>query len=500
MAEESDPRETYGGPSKRRCEVRLTPFSFGRSVTSRNYRVAVVPMGTPEEATLSVLRALSRSGDIVAVPLKGVSQMPFDCVGVVVVTRTEGLAATASAISQWHSGPQAMAILVAGIDLDASQLDTLLNYGIHDFVSMPFMPQELLTRLRRALSLLPALPSSKQSAVLDLRLRHFIGANREFANQVAKLPKFAGCNASVLIVGETGTGKEVCAQAIHYLSARASKPWVAVNCGAIPIELVENELFGHAKGAYTAAHSSREGLVREAEGGTLFLDDIDCLPLPAQVKLLRFLQEREYRPVGSNRVQRADVRVIAASSHRLPQMLARGEFRQDLYFRLNVLALELPPLRDRRDDIAALVLHFIQLFRVQYNHNVTGVSPRALERLLVHDWPGNVRELQHAIERAVLMASGPTLAECDIDIADPDPKQRSDESFRAAKDRVVRQFERSYIEHLLACCEGNVTRAAQHAHKNRRAFFELMRKYDIAPGRFRQEPGERRHAVPEGNR
>jgi DNA-binding NtrC family response regulator len=253
----------------------------------------------------------------------------------------------------------------------------------------------------------------------------------------------------------------------------------------MPTDLVENELFGHVKGAYTTAHAGRSGLVREAEGGTLFLDDVDCLPLSAQVKLLRFVQEREYRAVGSNSVQRADVRLIAASNHRLPQMVARGEFRQDLYFRLNVLTLELPPLRERRSDIAALAQHFLRRFSERHGRRVAAISPSALERLMSHDWPGNVRELQHAIERAVLLARGPTLGEDDIEIDGAGPAEAGDATFRAAKDRVVRQFERGYIERLLASCGGNVTHAAMQAGKNRRAFFELMRKHDIRSAPFR---------------
>ncbi len=335
---------------------------------------------------------------------------------------------------------------------------------------------------RRALSALAA----------DPRLRHFIGRNEAFVRELARLPVYARSDAGVLILGETGTGKEVCAQAVHRLSPRAGRPWVAVNCGALPTELIESELFGHAKGAFTTAHMSRSGLVAEAEGGSLFLDDIDCLPVPAQVKLLRFLQEREYRPVGATTVRRADVRVIAASNLRLPKMVERGEFRGDLFFRLNVLLLQLPALRDRRDDIAALARHFLGRFAATHGCRVTGLAPSALERLFLHDWPGNVRELEHVIERAVLLSHGPLLDAADLDLpVAPAPSAgsrgliRTVESFRAAKGRVVQQFERSYIEHLLAICRGNVTQAAQQAGKNRRAFFELMRKHAIEAARFR---------------
>lgn len=329
-------------------------------------------------------------------------------------------------------------------------------------------------------------------------LRHFIGRNEAFVRELAKLPVFARCDAGVLILGETGTGKEVCAQAVHQLSSRAGKPWVAVNCGALPTELIESELFGHVRGAFTTAHTARTGLVAEAEGGSLFLDDIDCLPAAAQVKLLRFLQEREYRPVGASTVRRADVRVIAASNLRLPAMVDRGEFRGDLFFRLNVLLLQLPALRDRRDDIAALAQHFITRFSARHRCGTRGLTPAALERLFLYDWPGNVRELEHVIERAVLLSAAALLAVEDLDLpalpsAHACAPIRTVESFRAAKGRVVQQFERSYIEHLLASCRGNVTQAAQQAGKNRRAFFELMRKYAIEAARFRDgaagEPG-----------
>lgn len=340
----------------------------------------------------------------------------------------------------------------------------------------------------------PQLPEgghpAAQAASIDARLRHFVGSNAVFLNQVARLATFAACDAGVLLLGETGTGKEVFAQALHYLSPRSARPWVAVNCGALHSELIESELFGHVRGAFTTAHANRNGLVREAEGGSLFLDDIDCLPLTAQVKLLRFLQEREYRPVGANQLQRADVRVIAASSRPLAQLVARNEFRQDLLFRLNVLTLELPPLRERLDDVAALAEHFIARFNQRHGRAITGLAPAALQRLLAHPWAGNVRELQHAVERAVLLARGPLLQDSDFDLpgslAAP-AASPAGESFRAAKARVVRGFERSYIEQLLANCAGNVTHAAQQAGKNRRAFFELMRKHRIAAASFRSE-------------
>ncbi|WP_286374192.1 sigma-54-dependent transcriptional regulator [Variovorax saccharolyticus] len=378
------------------------------------------------------------------------------------------------------------AVLAATAGLEAAQLAAMFDAGICDFVALPVVPQELLARVYRLQGASLPIQAPRSQAPSE-RLRCFVGNSPNFACQIAKLPVFAGCNAGVLITGETGTGKEVCAQAVHYLSKRADRPWVAVNCGAIPTELVEDELFGHVRGAYTTACATRQGLVREAEGGTLFLDDIDCLPLMAQSKLLRFLQEREYRPVGSNAVQRADVRVIAASNLQLAQLVASKQFRQDLYFRLNVLSLELPPLRERtQDDIRELALHFIERSSAQFERQVTGLSLAALQRLRCHPWPGNVRELQHVMERAVLLCKGPMIMASDIELGDrPAAAAPPKDSFQSAKASVVRQFERSFVEQLLAEHAGNVTHAALAAKKNRRAFFELMRKHSIEPQRFR---------------
>jgi len=196
------------------------------------------------------------------------------------------------------------------------------------------------------------------------------------------------------------------AQAIHYASRRARGPWVAINCAAIPPELVEDELFGHVRGAYTHAVGSRHGLVREAEGGTLFLDEIDSMPLAAQAKLLRFLQDKQYRVVGASALHTADVRVVAASNRDLRLAAATHTFRQDLFFRLNVLGLTLPPLRERREDIAMLALHFLGQANREAGRHLLGLTPAALRALQAHDWPGNVRELKHALHRAVLTAQG----------------------------------------------------------------------------------------------
>ncbi len=311
-----------------------------------------------------------------------------------------------------------------------------------------------------------------------------VGHSEAFVAALVRLPRYARCDAGVLVLGETGTGKEVCAQALHYASPRAGGPFVAINCAAIPAELVEDELFGHVRGAYTHAHAARSGLVAEAEHGTLFLDEIDALPLAAQAKLLRFLQDQQYRPVGSSQSRQAHVRVVAASNRPLEALAARGEFRQDLLFRLNMLTLVLPPLRDRMADLPALAEHFLALSRRDGQHALTGIAPAALARLMAWHWPGNVRELKHAVDRAALLAAGPVLQESDLDFGPAAPAPVA-EGFNAAKERAVRDFERQYIHRTLAEAGGNITQAARLARKHRRAFFELLRKHDIDAARYR---------------
>ena len=397
---------------------------------------------------------------------------------------SQGHAAATARIEALRRDRPACAVLVLCNDLSHEQTLTLIAAGPIDFVCAPYSDAELCARVARVTGLVPARTQALSPGGSDSEL---IGKTPAFMRQLEMLPVIAGCNMGVLILGETGTGKEVFAQAIHYLSPRKSRPLVAVNCGAIPNELMESELFGHTRGAFTSANAARSGLVREAEGGTLFLDEIDALPYGAQAKLLRFLQEKEYRAVGSSQLQHADVRVIAASNTNLRARVDSGIFRRDLYYRLNVLNLSLPPLRERREDIATLALHFLRRFSASQQRPVLGLSPQALQRLLAYEWPGNVRELKHAIERAVLMCRDPVIGERDLQLGDSPlaAAEPCEESFRRAKARVVESFERGYIEQALSSSGGNVTHAARAVRKNRRAFFELMRKHGIVPERYR---------------
>jgi two-component system response regulator GlrR len=406
----------------------------------------------------------------------------------VVPVDTESMPSALDLLARIRLEAPRTSVLVVGAQLDQQEIFRVLAAGAYDFLSAPYSGAELVARTLRGLGLLESKPPQNVRSLLGPRAGGLIGNSPVFIKQIARLPLLAGCDAGVLILGETGTGKELFAQAVHYLSARVSRPWVPVNCSAIPVELIETELFGHTKGAYTTAHSAREGLIAAAEGGTLFLDEIGSLPLSAQGKLLRFLQEREYRPVGTNTLRRANVRVIAASNQDLEGLIAKDRFRQDLYFRLNVLTFTLPPLRERREDIPMLALHFIKRHATELGRPVQGLTPMALKRLLAYSWPGNIRELSHAMERAVLLANGPYITPVEIELRGED-RAPADESFQAAKARVVEQFERSYIEQVLVACGGNITHAARAAKKNRRALWELIRKYRIDPKRFRSVIG-----------
>jgi DNA-binding NtrC family response regulator len=313
-----------------------------------------------------------------------------------------------------------------------------------------------------------------------------VGQSPAFTAATALIPAVAGCDASVLLLGETGTGKEVFARAVHYLSRRRGKPFVPVNCAALPVELVENELFGHERAAFTGAHTSEPGLIAESEAGTLFLDEVDSLPLAAQAKLLRFLETREYRRLGSPHLRRGDVRVVAATNCVLEQAMASGRFRRDLYYRLNVVQLLLPPLRERREDVPLLARHFLERYAREFDRPLRGFAPDAMHRLVSRPWPGNVRELQNTVQRAAILGEGRDGLIAADDLEPPDEAERAElESFKTAKRRAVADFERRYLEAMLALCLGNVSRAARAARKDRRSFWALVKKHGIDVRRYR---------------
>ncbi len=379
-------------------------------------------------------------------------------------------------------------IIVITEEHDAGEMFDLIKLGASDVIVPPVNVSTILPRISRLLHRAEPRQDATQSLKAIVGMRLLVGQSPSFLAETRKIQLLASCDGRVLILGETGTGKELFARAIHYLSPRLRNPFVPVSCGAIPVELLENEMFGHRKGAFTGATASELGLIREAEGGTLFLDEVDCLPLLAQTKLLRFLQEGEYKPLGSSKSQYADVRIIAASNTNLAQAVKEGKFRQDLYYRLNIARIHLPPLRDRRDDVPLLAEHFLTKYAHQFDRNVRELSEAAMQKLIFYDWPGNVRELENTIERAVMLSESDRLDDADILVPEND-LSGDGESFQQSKTRMIVQFERTYIQRLMATHQGNVTQAAQAAKKNRRAFWELIRKHNIDVQSFRANKG-----------
>lgn len=369
------------------------------------------------------------------------------------------------------------------VESDREDLIELVRPNVDDFIIAPLRDSEVMVRVRRLLNQSSQEQPTRQSLTEKLGLQQLVGQSPIFVSEISKIPAVARSDASVLIAGETGTGKEMVARVIHYLSPRAGKPFVPVNCGAIPVELLENELFGHEKGAFTGASGARDGLIQEAEEGTLFLDEVNCMPLLAQVKLLRFLQSKEYRRLGSTKALTGDVRIIAASNADLDAELAAGTLRRDLYYRLNVVPLVLPPLRERGNDVILLARHFLAQYAAKRHTPVVDFSPEADRKLLLYSWPGNVRELEHVIERVLILCTETIIREAHIVL--PNDTNPSQMSFQEMKANVISQFESSYIQSLLTVYKGNISRAAQAAQKERRTFWGLVRKHNIDVQKFK---------------
>ncbi|HSA23879.1 MAG TPA: sigma-54 dependent transcriptional regulator, partial [Myxococcota bacterium] len=283
----------------------------------------------------------------------------------------------------------------------------------------------------------------------------------------------AQTDASVVVYGDSGTGKKLIARTIHYFSRRASRPFVPVNCGALPENLLESELFGYKRGAFTDAHSDTPGLVEEANTGTLFLDEVGEISTKVQVKLLRFLQEKEVKPLGSNKTIHVDVRIISATNRDLKAAIAEGQFRDDLYYRLNIVPIRIPPLRDRKEDIPLLANHFLRKFAKEHDKDVSEISPLALQKLVGYNWPGNIRELENKIQQTVVVATEDTIRPEDIDL----PGEMR--SFKEEKSKIVADFEHNYVAKLLSLHDGNITRASRAAGMDRKNFWQLMKKYKV---------------------
>ncbi len=360
-----------------------------------------------------------------------------------------------------------------------------------DFVISPVRRGEIEQRINRILGEpLDEIGAVQERLIGEHGLSQFVGRDPAYLRVVAQIPVVARSNRPVLVTGETGTGKEMCARAIHHLGRRRDFPFVPIDCGAFPDQLFENELFGHERGAYTGADRDHRGLIALAEGGTLFLDEVDSLSAPAQAKLLRFLQERTYRPLGANRVAHANVNVIAATNRDLETLVAEQKFRADLYFRLSVLRLHMLPLRDRRDDIPLLARHFLDAVCDEDGVSRKSIGLLALMELRRQDWPGNVRELYNVVQRAFVGAQGAHTLPAHL-FAPPqsDDRRASDgrrggaagaeDGFRVARARAIEEFERQYVREMLKRHNGNITQAARSAGQDRRAFGRLVKRHGI---------------------
>jgi DNA-binding NtrC family response regulator len=380
-----------------------------------------------------------------------------------------------------------LAVVCPGFSHPAHDIPSTLNL-VDDFLSCPFREPELLLRVMRLLRSKGSKPVSSEKPGTNEAL-HFgalVGQSECFVRAIKNIPPLAQSDTTVLICGETGTGKELFARAIHYHSPRRNKPFIPLNCAALPDHLFENELFGHVKGAFTDASSSERGLIAEAEGGTLILDEVDTLSAAAQAKLLRFLQSGEYRALGSSRTLTSNVRIIAASNMDLFERVKAKLFREDLYFRLNALSVVIPPLRERTEDIVHLANHFLTHYAKEHSSERRVISSEALRKLMAYEWPGNVRELEGLILRALVLTTSTILQPDDINLPQQTLKPPQENvRLRQAKTRVIQNFELNYLTNLLSAHHGNITHAARAAGKQRSALQRLLRKHSLNPNSFR---------------
>lgn len=352
--------------------------------------------------------------------------------------------------------------------------------GVFGYLTKPFDGKALLTQVEKALQVSgTALAANDSDADTGWR-EGIITRSPEMEAVLAKARLVANSDASVMIFGDSGTGKELLARAIHRASPRSTQPFVAVNCGAIPEQLLESELFGHTKGSFTGAASDYKGLFQAAGRGTVFLDEIGDMPLPLQVKLLRVLQEKEVRPIGSTQAIKVDVRIISATHRNLEEAIKQGTFREDLYYRLHVVALALPPLSQRREDIPVLAAHFLKSLAGRYGKTLNGFAQDAIEVLVKHSWPGNVRELYNVVEQAVALSTTPIISPAQLEMA-----IRGETGNLSSFESARFDFERDYLAKLLKITNGNVTQAARLAKRNRTEFYKLLQRHHLNPSMFK---------------
>ncbi len=383
--------------------------------------------------------------------------------------------------------PEALVILFTAFGTVETAVEAVKE-GAFDYIPKPFSSDQLRLVIERALTqrrLLEENRRLREQLTETYRFENIVGRSRPMIQVFDLIKKVAASEANILIVGESGTGKELIARCIHANSPRASRAFVPVDCASLPEHLLESELFGHEKGAFTGALAMRRGLFEDADGGTSFLDEVGDIPLPLQAKLLRVLQERQVRRVGGNRFLDVDVRVISATHQDLAQMVQEGRFREDLYYRLNVISLPLPPLRERPGDIPLLAYHFLRRYAAQSGKEVKGIASATLELLEAYPWPGNVRELQNVMERAVVLAEGDMISPAEVPAnlrlpqKAPTAAVADHLSLKKAKRHWVEAFEREYLMALLRKHQGNISQAAKTAGVDRKTVHRLIKRYRI---------------------
>ena len=382
--------------------------------------------------------------------------------------------------------PETQVLLISGFGTLETAIDAVRE-GAFDFISKPFNVQEIIATARRALAVTTEQPAAEAEASRELSSRYvssgLVGHSRQMIELYMEIARVAAYRSTVLIIGESGTGKELVARAIHANSPRARMPFIAVNCGALTETLLEVELFGHKKGSFTGAAADKKGLFEEAEGGTIFLDEIGETSSALQVKLLRALQEGEIRCVGSTKTQKIDVRVVAASNRNLEEEIEVGRFREDLYYRLSVITLRVPPLRERREDIPLLAYHFLQRACQEIGKRVS-LSEQVVRILSNYDWNGNVRELENCLEHAVLHTRGQLIQPEDLPLrilkrpGENMPVSRV-ESHLFADLPALEEIERRYLIYVLDAVGGNRTRAAEVLKIDRRTLYRMAERFDI---------------------
>lgn len=375
--------------------------------------------------------------------------------------------------------------------------------GAFDYITKPFRKERILHIVEQALGWQRL---QNENILLRQKLEEksgsppMVGTSPAMRTLLKNLERVAKTSATVLITGESGTGKELVARAIHRGSLRAAQQFIPIDCSTIPETIIESELFGHVRGSFTGAIRDKKGLVEEANQGTLFLDEIGDLALAMQVKLLRLLQEGEYKAVGANVIRKVDIRFIAATNQNLGEMIKSGDFREDLFYRLNVFNIHIPPLRDRLEDIPLLAAHFLAKYTNQYGKDIRRISSEAMKILMSRNWPGNVRELENVIERGIILGTGPSLESMDLEMPShtsaempegmPEVIETSEElfsmPFKEAKDKLIERFQTEYISKVLSRNEGNVSQAARESGLKRQYLHRLMRETSIDSKSFKK--------------